>query len=122
MNERLYEELKRNCWTNYNPFIKWKYPVVNIEITNVIYNDPATIVFWSDGDRTVVKCQDGDVYDPEKGLAMAICKKTFGNHGNYYNVFSKWLPEENEEDCPIISSFQMFKKNIEFLYGDSERR
>ena len=45
------------------------------EIKNVIFNDPATIVFWKDGTKTVVKCQDGDEFDPEKGLAMAIAKK-----------------------------------------------
>ena len=66
-------------------------------IKNVIFNEPATIVFWEDGSKTVVKCQDGDIYDPEKGLAMAISKKALGNHGNYCNEFKEWLPEENEE-------------------------
>lgn len=28
---------------------------------------------------------------------MCICKKMFGNKGNYYNVFKKWLPEEETE-------------------------
>ena len=68
-------------------------------IKNVIFNDPATIVFWTDNTKTVVKCQEGDVYDPEKGLAMAICKKVMGNQGNYCNVFKKWVPEK-EEECP----------------------
>jgi hypothetical protein len=45
---------------------------------DVIYNDPATIIFWIDGTKTVVKC-DGEEYDPEKGFAMAVCKKVFGN-------------------------------------------
>lgn len=65
-------------------------------IKNVIFNDPATIVFWADGTKTVVKCQEGDVYDPEKGMAMAISKKALGNQGNYCEVFKKWLPEEEE--------------------------
>ena len=67
-------------------------------IKKVIFNYPATIVLWSDGSKTVVKCQDGDIYDPEKGLAMAISKKALGNKGNYCNEFKKWLPEEEEED------------------------
>ena len=66
-------------------------------IKQVIFHDPATIVYWTDGTRTVVKCQDGDIYDPEKGLAMAICKKALGNKGNYCNVFKQWLPEEEAE-------------------------
>lgn len=64
-------------------------------IKNVIFNDPATIVFWVDGTKTVVKAQD-EAYDPEKGMAMAIAKKALGNQGNYCNVFKKWLPEKEE--------------------------
>lgn len=61
-------------------------------IQNVIFNDPATIVLWNDGTKTVVKRGKNDTYDPEKGLAMAISKKTLGNNGNYYEVFKKWIP------------------------------
>ena len=63
------------------------------KIKSVIYNDPATIVFWEDGTKTVVKCKN-EKFDPEKGLAMAFSKKMLGNKGNYYNIFKKWLPEE----------------------------
>ena len=66
----------------------------NIEIVKVIFNEPATIIIWDDGTKTVVKAQKGEVFDKEKGLAMAICKKAFGNNGNYYNEFKKWIPEE----------------------------
>ena len=67
------------------------------KIKHVIFNPPATIIIWDDGTKTVVKCGDNDIYDPEKGMATAICKKTFGNKGNYYNVFKKWLPKEEEK-------------------------
>ena len=68
---------------------------VLLKIKNVIFNDPATIVFWTDGTKTVVKCQDGDVFDPERGLALAISKKALGNKGNYCNELKKWLPNNN---------------------------
>ena len=64
-------------------------------IKKVIFNDPATIVCWSDGTKTVVKCGDNDAFDPEKGLAMAISKKFFDNMGYYYDVFKKWLPKDD---------------------------
>ena len=66
------------------------------EIKDVRYNDPATIVFWKDGTKTVVKCQKdkGDTYNPELGLAMCIIKKMCDNKGNYNDVFNKWLPKE----------------------------
>lgn len=65
----------------------------NFGIKNVIFNDPATIVFWKDGTKTVVQAYN-DEFDPEKGLAMAIAKKALGNKGNYYNTIKKWLPDE----------------------------
>jgi hypothetical protein len=43
------------------------------------------------GTKTIVRAQDGDNFDPEKGLAMAISKKAFANNGNYYDEFKKWL-------------------------------
>jgi hypothetical protein len=56
----------------------------------VIFNNPATIVKWSDGTKTVVKASN-EPFDKEKGLAMAIAKKALGNKGNYYNQIRKWL-------------------------------
>lgn len=70
-------------------------------IVDVIFNGPATIVFWSDETKTIVKCAEDDKFDREKGLAMAIAKKLLGNEGNYYNEFKKWLPEENLPDMVI---------------------
>lgn len=63
------------------------------EIKDVIFNDPATIVFWEDGTKTIVKCQKGtgDIYSKETGLAMAIAKKAYSNKGNFNNIFNKWL-------------------------------
>lgn len=55
-------------------------PLVSCEIKNVIFHEPATIVYWDDGSKTVVICQEGDIYDEEKGLAMAISKKALGNN------------------------------------------
>ena len=64
------------------------------EIKDVIFNDPATIVLWADGTKTVVKCQEGDLYSEELGLAMCFAKKALGNKSNFNNVFHKWVPEE----------------------------
>ena len=47
------------------------------EIKRVIFNNPATIVFWIDGSKTVVK-------------------RALGDQGNYYNEFRKWLPSKEE--------------------------
>lgn len=89
-----YNPRTQNEYRNY-----FKNPILQSGacIKDIVFNAPATIVFWSDGTKTVVKSGDYDVYDPEKGLAMAIAKKALGNKGNYYEIFKKWLPEETLE-------------------------
>ena len=77
------------------PACKTVYRSPKILVERAIFNDPATIVFWKDGTKTVVKAQKGEKYDPEKGLAMAFSKKMFGNEGNYYDQFTKLLPKKN---------------------------
>ena len=85
-------------------------------IKDVIFNEPATIILWKDGTKTVVKCQEEEGYDPEKGLAMAISKKALGNKGNYCEVFKKWLPEEEvETERDPIGVFERFKKTMDGL-------
>ena len=64
------------------------------DIERVIFQEPATIVFWKDGSKTVVKVQKGEKYDPEKGLAMAYVKRLLGNCYAYYDIFKKNLPKE----------------------------
>lgn len=46
------------------------------EIEKIIYNDPATIVIFKDGEKVVVKAHDED-FDKEKGVAMAIIKRMY---------------------------------------------
>ena len=59
-------------------------------IKDVIFNNPATIVLWADGTKTVVKAENEE-FDPEKGLAMAIAKKALGNNYDYYDTFKKYV-------------------------------
>lgn len=55
-------------------------PIRDIKVEKVIFNKPATIVFWSDNTKTVVVCGKDDVYDREKGFYIACAKKLFGNN------------------------------------------
>lgn len=59
------------------------------KIKKVIYNNPATIVLWNDGTKTVVKCMEGDTFSQEMGLAMCICKKALGE--NFHKTFHQWV-------------------------------
>lgn len=57
----------------------------------VIFNPPATIVFWNDDTKTVVKCSEDDEFDQTMGLAMAICKKMYGNSSCYNDIFRQFV-------------------------------
>ena len=95
VDNRMYEHHK-----NENEMLKNIYYGLSLTIKDVIFNPPATIVLWMDGTKTVVKDQGEVFYDPEKGMAMAVAKKAFGNQGNYYNQFAKYLDiyEKKQED------------------------
>lgn len=97
----------------------YKIPKNNIDISNtikkVIFNDPATIVFWKDGTKTVVKCEN-EAYDPEKGLAMAISKRVLGDKGHYYETFKKWLPKDNTKAAKHTNNWIAYNRLANALH------
>lgn len=62
------------------------------DIKKVIFNPPATIVFWDDDTKTVVKCMEGREYDKWTGLSMCIAKKLYGKR--FKHTFKKWCKDE----------------------------
>lgn len=64
------------------------------KIKNVIFNEPYTIILWKNGEKTIVKCQEGDKYDAEKGFAIAIIKHIFGDTNYFNNIFKDWIKED----------------------------
>ena len=103
-NGDMYKQKGKNPYYDYakaEAKIISKYnPRSTLPITNVIFAAPATIVFWNDGTKSVVKCEN-EVFDPEKGLAMAIAKRALGNKGNYYETFKKWVDPYVEKQAEI---------------------
>ena len=73
-----------------------KFGMCSVCIRKVIFNDPATVVLWSDGTKTVVKCGPEDTFDMEKGLAMAIVKKMAGNDNHFHKVFKQYAKKKKE--------------------------
>lgn len=90
----------------------------NYGIKKVIFNDPATIVYWTDGTKTVVKCCENDAFNKETGLAMAFMKKKLGNDNTFHKVFKKWIPKEEEEHSDLDA---LSKSLSAFLKGFSIR-
>lgn len=57
----------------------------SLKAKRVIYHNPATIVIWEDGTKTVVKCGEKDEYNPMLGLALCYMKKALGNSSRKLN-------------------------------------
>jgi hypothetical protein len=67
-------------------------------IEEVMYNGPATIIFWKDGTKTVAICSAEDTFDSEKGLAVCMLKWLLGNN-SHLDVFREYAIEtEDDED------------------------
>ena len=62
-------------WFDLDSYIEEEMEMLEIE--KIIYNDPATIVWFADGEKVVVKCHNEE-FDKEKGVAMAIARKFYG--------------------------------------------
>lgn len=65
------------------------------EIEKVIFNDPATIILWKDGTKTVVKVKPGEKFDKWTGFAMAYMKKLKGD--NFHAFFRHWCEDKKDE-------------------------
>ena len=73
-----------NDWTPVSQS-KYKLPGAlneDIVISRVLFRNPATIVFWNDGTKTITKCAKDDKYSKEAGLAICCLKKAFGKKAN----------------------------------------
>lgn len=93
------------CWAADNTFdseiqfqcrirLNDTHPLVEkLQIKRVIFNNPATVIYWADGTKTIVKCQPGDTYDREKGFMAAYMKKLLGNNNQFNKVIKKWVTE-----------------------------
>lgn len=83
-----------------------------VYITKVIYNEPATIVFWSDGSKTISKCNTGDIYNKEMGLTIAVLKKLQGNDF-VKKLYSDWFVDTDKNKGVTISLSDVRKSHKE---------
>lgn len=104
-----------NCWIMTKREQKPANKLTFASIKRVIFNPPATIVFWSDGSKTVVKCSKSEAFDPEKGLAMAIAKRAQGNREDYYKDISKWCAGASAQKAKEKSKNDILDEVLELL-------
>lgn len=84
-----------------------------VYIKQVIYQNPATIVFWSDGTKTVSKIHANDTYSPEAGLVLCILKKTQGR--TLKGLLEAWVPYDSFSHTKQNKVIQTLKDVRKFL-------
>ena len=79
----------------------------SLNVSKIIFNPPATIVFWEDGTKTVVKCSAEDEFNEYYGLLAALGKKVYENNNQIKKLIDKkaeWHEnKKGEKDIPEFS-------------------
>lgn len=101
-----------------NPFFIERYP--HYEPKKIIFNPPATIVYWTDGTKTVVKCSPHDTYNKRTGFIFCFIKRMFNNNSNKFNKFIKtWYYGLQKNPCVVDMTDDKKKKIKHINYNDT---
>lgn len=87
-------------------FFNWVLGTKTMDIDRVIFNDPATIVFWKDGTKTVVKCHPEDTFDEEIGFMCCYLKRILSS--KEYTKFCEYL-----NDIWELKNDRLYKEALE---------
>jgi hypothetical protein len=68
----------------------------------VIFHNPATIIYWDDGEKTVLKCHGDDAFDERMDLMVATVKK----------VSAKLKVDEHEELLKALSKLTATEMHV----------
>lgn len=78
---------------------------MDLTAERVIFNPPATIVHWSDGTKTVAKCNEQDTFSEEVGFAMACAKKLFHPYEKFVAQFKNAeRPYKKKDAAPTVQA------------------
>lgn len=90
-------------------------------IDKVIFNPPATIVFWLDGTKTVVKCKEGEEFSEWAGIALCLAKKLYGP--NFHKIFKAHCsdPEKTANNMSDSELVQAARQAINGMHEVSRK-
>lgn len=65
-----------------------------LQVDRIIYNPPATIVFWKNGEKTIVKCSENEEFSKYHGFCAALAKHVFGNNNQVTKTVNSGFEEK----------------------------
>lgn len=96
----------------------YRYPIIE----KVIVNGPATIVYFDDKDRVIVKKMGVDEDDLFSAVAQAYCKKVFGSTSAFHReVLNKLVVQEPKKRNTSVSSAFVSNSTQAINVGDTIR-
>lgn len=95
----------------------------SFEVKDILVNGPATIVFWKDGTKTVVKCGPEDMHDLEKAVAMCFMKKALGSRSmkKIFDLAEDRAAEQEAEDKKRMQEADRQARQLEQRLRENER-
>ena len=104
----------------------------SLNVSKIIFNPPATIVFWEDGTKTVVKCSAEDEFNEYYGLLAALGKKVYENNSQIKKLIdekAEWHENKKDEKDIPDDSVDALGEALEYLcygacdwhYGDNKK-
>ena len=88
-----------------------------VYITKVLYNNPATVVFWSDGTTTKNICPPDILYNPDAGLAFCMLRKFMGND-EMAKLFKDWELKDYKND----KNHYIELKDVRKIHKDAKKK
>lgn len=89
----------------------------SLNVSKIIFNPPATIVFWEDGTKTVVKCSAEDEFSEYYGFLAALGKKVYENNSQIKKLIDKKAERhENKKNKKDISDVSVDSLTDAFEY------
>lgn len=102
------KKLKEKLAEAQKKYEEMKAERISLEYTpeRILYNDPATIVFWKDGTKTKVKRREGEEFNPYTAFVCALAKKILRNNSRITKIvnggiFQEKKTKKSEKPSPI---------------------
>ena len=66
-------------------------------IIKIVSNEPDTVIYFNDGTKSHVACENSDAFDVEKGIYIALLKKAIGSQNlrHLFNLIEAAKPVES---------------------------
>ena len=81
-------------------------------ITKIVSNNPDSVVYFNDDTKSVVRCENPNDFDPEKGIYLAILKKAIGskNLRHLFNLIEPGIKKEATDIANVSFETEYYSK------------